>query len=310
VDPRKDYYKILGVSEDADAAIIKKAYRDLAKQYHPDKRGGDRQAELKFKEISEAYSILNNPQKRKEYNMTRNNPFPGGGNFKNDNYGTGSFRFESGGGFEGFSDIFNNLFSGGSSKRGSFFNQKNDFEDIFTRSRTRPARGRDIESKVTVGFEFAVKGGETLLVTGDGKKVKIKIPAGTEDGKRIKMSGYGQKAPTGGMPGDMYVTIQVAPHPKFERKGNDIYSIAEINMAQALLGSEIYVNTVHGKKVKLKIPPGTSSGKTFRLAGMGINSKSGRGSHNVKIRITVPPNLSSGQKKRFKEWAMDADLIK
>lgn len=310
MDPRKDYYRILGVSEDADAAKIKKAYRDLAKKYHPDRRGGDQHAELKFKEISEAYSILNNPQKRKEYDMMRKNPFSRGGNFDGQNFGPGSFRFESGGGFEGFSDIFENLFSGGAGKRGSFFNRGDDFQDVFTQRKTRPSRGRDIESNVTIGFELAAKGGETFLVTRDGKKVKLKVPAGTENGKRIKMSGYGQKSPAGGMSGDLIVTIHVAAHPEFERKGNDIYSIAEINMAQAVLGCEIYVNTVHGKKVKLKIPPGTSSGKTFRLAGMGINSQSGKGAHNVKIRITVPQNLSTGQKKKFKDWAMDTGLIK
>jgi DnaJ-class molecular chaperone len=310
VDARKDYYQILGVDENASQAEIKKAYRKLAKEYHPDKHQGDKRAEDRFKEISDAYSVLNNEKKRKEYNTIRNSPFGGDGGFNFQGVRPGGFHFESSGGFDDISNIFSNLF-GGSNKGGrSSFGSGINFEDFaYNRQRQSPVQGRDIEAEITIGFEMAANGGETILNTGRGKKVKIKIPPGIENGKRIKIKGQGENPGGGALPGNFYVKINVAPHPEFERKSNDIYSIAKINMAEALLGTEIYVKTIKGKKVKLKIPPRTSSGKTFRLPGMGIVSKSGKGDHNVKVMVVVPENLTSSQIKKFKEWAAETGLI-
>lgn len=305
MDPRKDYYKILGVNENASQEEIKKAYRKLAKEYHPDKRAGDKNAEERFKDISDAYSILGNAEKRKKYDMFRKNPWAGQEGFNHQNAGPGGFHFEFGGsGFDNLSNIFGDLFSGGSRSRSG----SSGFEDIFGGAHARTARGRDVEARLTIGFDLAATGGETVISTGSGRKVKVKIPAGIEEGKKIRIKGQGETS-RDGEAGDLYVTINIAPHPEFERKGNNIYSRVTINMAEALLGKEIHVKTIHGKQIKLKIPPGTSGGKVFRLRGMGIHSKSGTGDHLVRVEITVPSNLSQSQLKQFKEWANKSGLI-
>jgi DnaJ-class molecular chaperone len=309
VDARKDYYKILGVNESASQAEIKSAYRKLAKEYHPDKHKGDKNAEERFKEISDAYSVLRDEKSRKEYDAVRNSPFAGQGGFNFQGGQPGGFHFESSGGFEDISNIFGNLF-GGTRRGRSFFDSQTNFDDFTYNNRGHaPTQGRDIEAEITVGFEIAANGGETILSTGKGKKVKIKIPPGIENGKRIKIKGQGENPGGDILPGDLYVKVNVASHPEFERKGNDIYSTTKINVAEALLGTEIYVKTIKGKKAKLKIPPGTNSGRTFRLSGMGITSKSGKGDHNVRIMIVVPEKLSAGQMKKFKEWATDVGLV-
>ncbi|GAB4377912.1 MAG: J domain-containing protein [Calditrichia bacterium] len=312
MDARKDYYKILGVSENASQDEIKKAYRKLAKEYHPDKRAGDKAAEARFKEISEAYSVLNNPQKRQQYDALRRNPFAGSGQggFNYEDFAPGGFRVHFGnadGMGGGFEDLIGNLFGFGRkrSSGSSFFD-----EDIFTRTRqSSPRRGVDIETEITIPFELAARGGETVVTTPLGKKVKLKIQPGIEDGKRMKISGQGSPAPAGGVPGDLYITVHVAPHPKFEKKGNDIYSTEEINLAQAVLGTEIQVETINGKKVKLKIPPESDGGTLFRLKGMGIQTPNGKGDHYVRLKITTPKNLNSQLKKSFKEWAEKAGLL-
>lgn len=309
MDPRKDYYKVLGVSENASQDEIKKAYRKLAKEYHPDKRAGNKEAEEKFKDISDAYSILGNPEKRKKYDMFRRNPWAsqGEGGFDFQGSGPGGIHFEfGGGGFDDLSDIFGNLFGSRGRRRSGF---STGFEDLFGGPRSRTVRGRDVEAQLTIGFDLAAKGGETLITTGSGKKVKVKIPAGIEDGKRIRIKGQGENPPGATQPGDLYVTIRVAPHPEFERKGNDVYSKIDISIADALLGKEVFIDTIHGKRVKLKIPPGTSGGKTFRLSGMGIHSNSRKGDHLVQVQISVPRDLTPEQLKEFKEWAKKAGLL-
>ncbi len=318
MDPKKDYYKILGVSENASDEEIKKAYRELAKKYHPDRVGGDKAAEEKFKDISEAYSVLSDPKKRKEYDMLRKNPFAGQGGFDFSGAGPGGYRVHfEGGDFGNIGDIFENLFgfrqraSGGAE---TIFGNDFDLGDVFTgtgrrRSRTRPSKGQDVEVSVTIPFDVAATGGETVITDAQGNKVKIKIPAGIEEGKRLRIRGRGMPAPGGGEPGDLYVKIHVAPHPFLERKGNDIYSTLTINIAEAILGTEKEIRTVHGKKVKLKIPPGTDGGKIFRLPGMGIKSGSQKGDHYVRIAITVPKNLSPEQLKEFKQWAKKVGLL-
>lgn len=307
MDPRKDYYKILGIRENASQDEIKKAYRKLAKEYHPDKRSGDKSAEEKFKDISDAYSILGNPEKRKKYDMFRKNPWAGQGGYNFQDAGPGGFRFDLGGSGFDISDIFGNLFgSGGRRRSGS----STGFEDLFGGStQTRTFKGRDLEAKLTIGFNLAATGGETIINTANGKKVKIKIPAGIENGKKIKIGGHGETVPGGGEPGDLYVQISIAPHPEFERKGNDIHKTVKINMAEALLGKEITINTIHGKQVKLKIPGATSTGKTFRLPGLGIHSKSGKGDFLVRVEVTVPSHLTPDQLKQFKEWAHKSGLV-
>ncbi|GAB4339689.1 MAG: J domain-containing protein [Calditrichia bacterium] len=306
---QKDYYKILGVSETATPEEIKKAYRKLAVKYHPDKHAGDKSAEERFKEISEAYAVLSDPEKRKQYDLFRRNPFAGSGagGFDFGNFQSGDFHInfgQSGGGFE---DILGDLFGFGNKR-----SARSNVWDIFSGERqqsSRPQRGKDLETELEIPFTLAVNGGETYVKTLQGKTVKLKIPAGTEDGKKLKIKGQGSPSLYGGEPGDLYVTIKVLPDSRFERKGNDIYSTARISLAEAVLGTEIQVELVNGKKVKLKIPEGTESGKLFRLRGMGVQNGTLKGDHFVRVEIDVPKNLSSQQKKRFKEWAKEAGLL-
>ncbi len=306
---QRDYYKVLGVSVTASQDEIKQAYRRLAKQHHPDSQGGNKAAEEKFKMISEAYSVLGDAEKRQKYDMMHRHGFSGDGF----NFGGNSRRGEPGqnpfgGGFSGnLHDIFSNLF--GDSPEDNPFSGGG-FDDRFTRTqRQKVARGADMESTITVPFEMAVNGGETVIKTGSGKRIKIKIPEGAEDGKKIRLRGQGAPSPNSGEPGDLYLTIKVAAHAEFERRGFDIYSNVYINIAEAVLGTEVFANTVSGKKVKLKIPPGTSSGKVFRLPNMGIKAEGKEGNHYVRIEIDVPPNLSMGQKREFKFWAKKLGLI-
>jgi DnaJ-class molecular chaperone len=310
MDPKKDYYKILGVNENASNDEIKKAYRKLAKQYHPDIRGGDKNAENRFKDISEAYAILKDAQKRKQYDMMRKNPFASGqGGFNYRDFGQGGgFRvnFGSGGGGYGSLDDLLGSFFGFGGRRGSTrsgFGE--DFQDYGQRAYRK---GADFDSSITIPFELAALGGETLVQTPTGKHIKIKIASGTEEGKKIKLTGQGSPAPRGGEPGDLYITIRISAHPKFERKGYDIYSDEEISFAQAMFGTEIEVKTINHQTVKLKIPAGTDSGKILRLKNLGIQSAKGRGNHYVRILIKSPKNLSGKLKKQFEEWAKTAGM--
>jgi molecular chaperone DnaJ len=310
MDPKKNYYNILGVGENATLDEIKKAYRKLAKEYHPDTKGGDATAESRFKDISEAYAVLKDPKKRQEYDLMRKNPFSQGqsGGFGFGDFGEGGFRVNFGeqGESAGFDDILGNLFGFGRNRRNS---QTNSYEDIFSRSRnTSPPRGRDFSANITIPFDLAVNGGETYVQTPTGKKVKLKIPVGVPEGKKVKMTGQGAPGPVGGQNGDLFITIHIAKHPKYDRQDNDIYTTVEINFAQALLGTEIEVETISNKKVKLKIPAGTDSGKIFKLKKLGIQSSNGSGDFYVKILISSPKNLSSRQRKLFQEWAKAAGL--
>ncbi|MFZ0390833.1 MAG: DnaJ C-terminal domain-containing protein [Calditrichia bacterium] len=317
MDAKKDYYKILGVSENAPDEEIKKAYRQLAKKYHPDTRSGDKTAEERFKNISEAYSVLKDPKKRKQYDLMRKNPFAGG----QGNFGGGGFGGYQDAGSGGFTVNFGNAGQGGAGGiddlLGSFFgfgggrsSRHTSAEDLFSRQHSRgPQKGADVQSELTIPFDLAATGGETVVQTPLGKQVKLKIPAGAEDGKKLKMSGHGSPANGGGKPGDLYIILHVAPHPQYERKGFDIYSSEKINLAGAVLGTNLEVTTIDGKKIKLKVPAGTGSGKTFRLKGLGIISGNSRGDHYVKIEIEVPQHLNSKSRKQFEEWARKEGLL-
>jgi len=291
---KRDYYEILGISKNASDDEIKKAYRKLAIKYHPDKNPGDKIAEEKFKEISEAHEVLSDKQKRARYDQfghagvngaAGGNPFGGAGNpFGGSNpFGNGgSFNFDFGG--SGFEDILGNIFGfGGAGTR-------------------RPRRGADYETQVTVEFEEAIFG-TTKLITAEDAEFKVKIPAGIDDGMAIRLKGKGGEAPQGGERGDLYVRVRVKPHKTLTREGNLILSEHKIDMVDAALGCEIEVETVDGKVI-MKVPAGTQSGTPFKLSGHGVpfRADGDRGPHIVTIIVETPKNLSKKQKELLEEF--------
>lgn len=292
---KRDYYEILGVSKSASDDEIKKAYRKLAVKYHPDKNPGDKEAEAKFKEISEAHEVLSDKQKRARYDQFGHagvggaggggNPFAGGnpfGNGGNFNFNGQSFNFDFGGG--GLDDILGNIFGFGGGAR-------------------RPQRGADYQTSVTVSFEEAIFGA-TREVDIEGGKMKIKIPAGIDDGMSIRLHGKGGAAPSkSAEPGDLYVRVRVRPHKHLTREGTIILSEERIGMVDAALGCEIEVETVDGKVV-MKIPAGTQSGTPFKISGHGVpfRADGDRGPHIVTIVVETPKNLSKKQKEILEEF--------
>jgi molecular chaperone DnaJ len=286
----KSYYDILGVKKDASEADIKKAYRKLAKKYHPDVNKGTKDAENKFKEISEAYAVLSDTEKREQYDRLGKEAFSFGGGGANPFAGGanpfGGFDFSQftagrGGARRGgtrrtttgnFTDIFSDLFGGGAS-----------FEE-------QPQRGGDLEAEMTIEFRDAVLGG-TLEISVNGNPVKVKIPEGVRDGQRLRLRGKGAPGTMGGPAGDLNVLIHVRPHPLYERRDDDIYIDLPVTVGEAIRGGEIEVPTIHGP-VRAKIPAGTQGGQTFRIKGKGVRKKAGEaGDHYYRVQITVPKQV-------------------
>lgn len=352
---KRDYYEVLGVQKNADDATLKKAYRDLAKKYHPDLHPGDKQAEAKFKEASEAYSVLSDPQKRRMYDMGGHDAMNGGG--------AGGFNFN--GDFSGFGDIFSDLFGMFGGGRGQ-------------RNPNGPVRGADLSYVVRIEFAEAVFGcekeieltskAECVACHGTGakpgtspvtcgrcngtgqivrtqqsvlgmirnvttcpdcggagriikekcrdcggtgftsarKRLKVKIPAGIDNGQGVRVRGEGEPGAHGGGRGDLIVEVVVRPHPDYRRDGADIYSTVKVPFAVMALGGEIKVRTVDGD-VPYKVSAGTQTGTRVRIRGKGVPSGSygfgaNRGDHIATLNVDVPVTMTQDQKEALKAY--------
>ena len=283
-----DYYAVLGVDKSASSSEIKKAYRKLAQKYHPDINSKDASAEDRFKAVSQAHDLLSDPKKREEYDRIRQMAASGGFSGAG---GQGirvedlSDLFGSGGG-GGFEDIFSSMF-GGSSRQS--------------------APGPDLETEVTLDFIGALEGSTLSLDVkepkGPPRTVKVRIPAGVRNGSRIRLSGKGGRSASGGRAGDLFVRVSVRPHRFFGRKDKDLTLRVPVTFAEAALGSEIQVPTLNGGPVKLKVPAGTASGKTFRIRGKGPNLNGSKADILVTVEVAVPSKLSGKQRELIEKLA-------
>jgi len=288
----KDYYKVLGVEKTASQADIKKAYRALAKKYHPDKNKSDKGAEEKFKDISEAYEVLGDEEKRKQYDQLGSNwrqfQNTGGGQYRRQpgGYSQGEYGDMFGGaGGGGFSDFFEQFFGGGGAA--GFGGQR----------AGRATPGQDYQAEMEISLQEAYDGTARLLNV-NGQQLRIKTKPGVTDGQTLRINGKGGPSAGGGASGDLYINITVQPDPRFERKGDDLYTTLPVDMFTAILGGDAQVNTLSGQ-LKLKIPAGTQNGNTLRLRGKGMPQYGKVEKHGdlyVKIEVALPTNLSEEEK--------------
>jgi molecular chaperone DnaJ len=275
----KDYYAILGVDKKADAATIKKTYRSLARELHPDKTKGDKKLEDKFKEVSEAYEILGDDKKRAEYDQAR------------EMFKSGAFR---GGGGQQFSGDFSDLFNNGGDIFSSLFG-----------GRRAPRKGQDIQTEVSISFRDALFGKEIdLRLSGQGNAphtITVRIPAGVSDGAKVRVKGRGASGEAG--PGDLYVLVNVIPHPVFTRKGENLHITVPVTFTEAALGADISVPTIEGDEVKVRINPGTQNGKTLRIKGRGVKKGVNAGDLMATIEVQVPQRIDGKAKKALEDFA-------
>jgi len=299
----RDYYNILGVNKNASGEEIKRAYRKLAMKYHPDKNPNRKEAEERFKEINEAYAVLSDKEKRKQY----------------DTFGAEGFRqrFTQEDIFRGFDmeEILSSLFGGRGKRefryggRGGF-----DFGDLFGQTAYQdmgrmPQKGEDILYELTISLEESAFGGEKKISyrkNGKIEEVSVKIPHGISSGKKLRLAGKGMEGKNGGPSGDLYLQINIKEHPFFIQEGDNLIVDKEINFSEAVMGTTVEVPTLEGKK-NLKIPPGTQSYTKMRLKGLGIPhfQGEGRGDEYVKVIVRVPKKLTEKSRKLIEELAKE-----
>ncbi|MGF3056321.1 DnaJ C-terminal domain-containing protein [Microbacterium sp. YY-01] len=302
----KDFYQMLGVSKDVTDADLKKTYRKLARKYHPDSNPGDTKAEAKFKEISEAYSVLSDKDQRAEYDQIR--AMGSGARFTaGDSAGGGGFedvfsmfnRGRGGGTTADFDDIFAMFNQGGGSSFGSgrFGQPTGGFRGF-----GGPQKGADVTARTTLDFVTAVRGDTVTLQGEDGKPIKIKIPAGVADGQKIRLPGRGRPSPDGGENGDIVVSVTVRPHPVFTREGLNLRVLVPVTFTEAVLGATIEVPTLGGGPVKLKVAPGTPSGRVLRVKGRGVSTKKGKGDLLAQLEVAVPAHLDPAAREALEKF--------
>ena len=292
----KDFYKVLGVDKKADADEIKKKYRTLARELHPDKNKGDAAKEEKFKGISEAYEILSDAKKRAEYDEARSL------------YERGGFRAPMGGGQPG--GDFNDIFGGG--------NPQDIFANLFGGGRRGPRKGQDLQTEATITFRESIVGThlDLRLATdrGAAQNITARVPAGVNDGAKIRVKGKGAAGEAG--PGDLFIMLHVKPHPIFARKGENLTLILPVTFAEAALGADIKVPTMSGDDVTVRIAPGTSNGRTLRVKGRGITKGAMTGDLLVTVDVQVPQRVDGKALEALKVFAQEtahedvrADLV-
>ncbi|HEY7723272.1 MAG TPA: DnaJ C-terminal domain-containing protein [Pedococcus sp.] len=293
----KDFYAILGVPQDADAATVKKTYRKLARKEHPDQNPGDANAEQRFKEIGEAYAVLSDPEQRQQYDAIRSMTH-------------GGARFRAGGpggGGAGFEDVFSSMFGGGGGNvrfsTGGGGAQPN-LEDILGGmfggagpayggygAPAGPRRGANLSARTTLPFRDAVEGATVTLSTGNGR-ITTRIPAGVRDGQKIRLAGKGEPGEQGAPAGDLILTVAVEPHPVFGREGDNLTVDLPVTFAEAALGATVAVPTLSGEPVKVRIAPGTPSGRVLRVKGRGVPRKDHPGDLLARVTVVVPQRLT------------------
>ena len=327
----KDFYAILGVPQDADDAAIKKAYRKLAREWHPDAKPGDAAAEQKFKGIGEAYAVLSDPEQRGQYDGVRA-------------MSRGGARFTSGGpgaqGGAGFEDVFAQMFnSGGGQRRTSQQSQFGgaqgvNIEDLLSGfggaqgggfpggsgfpgggsgrggpgyGFGAPAKGRDVQARATLSFRQAAVGDTVTVSRPGGEQVTVRVPAGVKDGQKIRLKGKGTPSETGGASGDLLIAVTIAPHPVFGRDGLDITVDLPVTFAEAALGATVSVPTLDGGPVKVKVAPGTPSGRVLRVKGRGVKTPKAQGDLMAKVQVVVPQRLSEAALQAIEALKLDEE---
>lgn len=299
----KDFYATLGVSKDASQEDIKKAYRKLARDLHPDRNPGDANAEKRFKDVGEAYGVLSDKEQRQQYDAIRT-------------MGGGGPRFQAGGpGGAGFEDVFSNMFGGGAYGGGAGGAgqqyRAQGFEDILSNMfggggfRQGPEKGADVAATTEVTFRQAALGDTISLRTSTGT-INTRLPAGVKDGQKIRIAGKGRAGSNGGPAGDLLLTVRVGKHPVFTMDGKNLKMNLPVSFDEAALGAQVEVPTLDGDRVKVKIPAGTSSGTTLRVKGRGIAAKAGTGDLLVTVQVDVPKKLSRKAKEALQAFALTA----
>jgi curved DNA-binding protein len=307
--PGKDYYQILGVPKSASADEIKKAYRKMALKVHPDRNKGDKASEAKFKEVNEAYAVLSNPEKRKQYDMFGAEGFERRFSqediFRDFDFGSIFKEFGFGGGGRGH-NVFGQFFSGAG--QGQHRGRGRAYESGFGGfgGAHQPVRGRDLVYELSMTLEEALTTtGKVITYQANGRQetVSVKVPAGITTGKKLRLPGKGEAGLHGGPRGDLFVQVKILDHPVFRREGDDLLLERQIRFSEALSGTEMEVPTLDQKTLRLKIPPGTQCNAKFRLKGYGMPRMdgSGRGDSYVQVTLAVPAKPTKKQKALMKD---------